>query len=75
MITLSEYGNVPNISSQWNKGAKWFWFMPWNYPERMKDINDADFTETDHKFANIIWWNDVLNQEYVIARDEIPSLK
>ncbi|WP_198931796.1 glycosyl hydrolase [Labilibacter marinus] len=75
MITLSECGNVANISSQWNAAAKWSWFMPWCDHDRTKDINNADFTSPDHEFANAAWWIDAINHEKVITRDEMPSLK
>ncbi|MCU4177245.1 glycosyl hydrolase [Carboxylicivirga sp. N1Y90] len=75
MITLSELGNVANVSAQWSKGAQWSWFMPWCDHDRTHNVNDADFASTDHQFANASWWNDALNPDYVITRDEMPSLK
>ena len=75
MITLSECGNVANISGQWNNGAKWSWFMPWCDHERTDDVNDANFASTDHEFANGSWWIDAINQDEVITRDEMPDLK
>lgn len=75
MITLSEMGGVSAISDQWNKGSKWSWFMPWTDHARTNDINDADFKETDHEFANADWWQDAINHSHVITRDEMPSLK
>lgn len=29
MCTLSECGNVADLQSQWDAGAKWLWAMPW----------------------------------------------
>ncbi len=75
MITLSECGNVANISKQWEKGAKWSWFMPWNDHERTDDLNDAEFTSPEHQYANKDWWMDAFSQDNVITRDEMPSLK
>lgn len=75
MITLSECGSVANISNQWNSNAKWSYFMPWYDYDRTNDINNANFSGTDHQHANAAWWNDALNQENVITRDEMPSLK
>jgi mannan endo-1,4-beta-mannosidase len=75
MVTLSECGNVANISAQWSAGAEWSWFMPWYDYDRTNDINGSAFTDTSHAYANIDWWQDALAQEEVITRDEMPSLK
>ena len=75
MVTLSECGTVANISSQWEAGAKWSYFMPWYDYDRTKDVNSADFDLTDHIHASIDWWNDAFNCSYVLTRDQMPSLK
>ncbi|MBR8534059.1 beta-mannosidase [Carboxylicivirga sediminis] len=75
MITLSECGNVTDVSKQWNKGGKWSWFMPWCDHERTNDVNEADFTSTEHEFANANWWIDAINHDDVITLDEMPDLK
>jgi mannan endo-1,4-beta-mannosidase len=75
IVTLSECGNVANIAAQWNSGAKWSFFMPWYDYERTNNVNDTDFSSTDHEHANATWWNDAFAQDYVITRDEVPSLK
>ncbi|WP_321479237.1 glycosyl hydrolase [uncultured Bacteroides sp.] len=75
IITLSECGNVANISSQWNGGAAWSWFMPWYDYNRTKDVSDVAFNETSHIYANIDWWTDALGQSVVLTRDQMPSLK
>ena len=75
MVTLSECGTVANISSQWEAGAKWSYFMPWYDYDRTKNVNSADFDMTDHVHANIDWWNDAFKCDYVITRDQMPDLK
>ncbi|WP_418698657.1 glycosyl hydrolase [Bacteroides sp.] len=64
MISLSECGSVGLISEQWNEGARWNWFMPWY---------DAEDAETSH--ADAAWWQDAMNQDYVISREDLPSME
>ena len=67
LVTLSECGNVAKISDQWNKVAKWSYFMPW-YDNDQKTLEG-------HEHANTQWWIDAVSQPFVITRDEMPSLK
>lgn len=67
MITLSECGNVANISEQWAKNAKWLWYMPWY---------DYDATDdSEHPHAGKAFWIDAFASDKVITRDQMPSLK
>ncbi|WP_163713231.1 glycosyl hydrolase [Mangrovibacterium lignilyticum] len=75
MVTLSECGSVATISSQWSAGAKWSYFMPWYDYNRTNDVNESDFSSTDHEHANADWWIDAFNNSDVITRDEMPDLK
>jgi len=59
IIALTENGSVGLISEQWNAGARWAWFMPWY--------------GTEH--ATNEWWQDAMNQTYVVTRDQLPSFK
>ena len=67
MIALSEHGNVPNMSSQWNAGAKWLFFMPWY------DYDNDGTSGYQHDHATISWWNSSLASSAVITRDELPD--
>ena len=69
MVALSECGygdstgsTVGLISEQWNAGARWSWFMPWY---------DNDDATTFHSDAE--WWQDAMNQSYVISLSDLPS--
>ncbi|MFV0590103.1 MAG: glycosyl hydrolase [Draconibacterium sp.] len=75
MVTLSEMGNVATISAQWSAGACWSYFMPWYDYERTNNPEDAAFNQTAHQYANAAWWNNAVENEAVITRDEMPSLK
>lgn len=67
LCTLSECGNVGKISEQWAAGARWSYFMPWY---------DYNATSLDgHQHGNTEWWQDAVNCQYVITRDQMPSLK
>lgn len=67
MVTLSECGNVGQISDQWKQGARWSYFMPW-YQYNATTLDG-------HQHANTAWWQDAMKQPYVISRDKLPSLK
>ncbi|MDR0865486.1 MAG: beta-mannosidase [Candidatus Symbiothrix sp.] len=62
LITLSECGNVAGITEQWDAGATWSWFMPWYDP-------------TNHSHASAAWWKAAFDNDKVISRDQMPSLK
>ncbi|WP_291529994.1 glycosyl hydrolase [Bacteroides sp. UBA939] len=67
MIALSECGNVAKFSAQWNAGAHWSFFMPWY------QYNAT--TLVGHQHANEAWWKDAMNQDFVITRDQVPSME
>ena len=67
MITLSECGSVGLVSEQWTAGARWSWVMPWYGGE------GEDGTPVVH--ADEAWWKDAMGQNYVITRDQVPSMK
>ena len=75
MVTMSECGNVAPIGQQWDAGAHWSWFTTWYDYERTKDVNSAAFMEDSHQHADADWWRAVLEDERVLTRDELPSLK
>ena len=67
MVTLSELGNVADMASQWDAGAKWLFFMPWyDY--------DNDYTAGyAHQHADIAWWRSSFASPAVLDRQELPS--
>lgn len=75
LITLSEFGNIAGLSDQWNAGIKWSWMMPWYDYNRTVDPSAGAFNEQTHIHANIQYWEKVLENDYVITRDHMPSLK
>ena len=71
LAALTECGNVATISSQWNAGAKWLFFMPWYDYGRTSDPQSAAFNEQSHSSASISWWKDAFNSDYVLSRDDV----
>ncbi|WP_455589234.1 glycosyl hydrolase [Bacteroides rodentium] len=74
MVSLSEcgysaYSNsaIGLVSEQWAGGARWGWFMPWY------DGTNEDGTPIVH--ADEAWWKDAMSQEFVVSRDQLPSMK
>lgn len=64
IIALSECGAIPSVDAMFDYGDTWSWFMPWN----------GEYTRSDnHNGASFL--SNVLNDERVITRDEMPDLK
>ena len=69
MVTLSEFGGMPDMADQWNAGARWLYFMPWyDY-----DLGEAGYNSENHSNADIGWWNASFASDVVISRDELPA--
>ena len=69
MVTLSEFGGMPDMADQWNAGARWLYFMPWyDY-----DLGEAGYNSENHSSADIGWWNASFASDVVISRDELPA--
>ncbi len=75
LTTMSECGNVPPISDQWNAGSHWLWFAPWYDYNRTNSLGSDAFKEDRHEHADAAWWQAAMSDERVISRDEVPSLK
>lgn len=67
LVVLSECGSVATISSQWESGARWAYFMPWY------QYNAT--TLVGHEHADDKWWADAMKQDFVVTRDQLPSMK
>lgn len=75
MITLSEFGNITDLTEQWKAGIKWSWAMPWYDYDRTVDPLSVAFEEESHMHAGIEYWRKLLANDYVLTRDKMPSLK
>lgn len=67
LLVLSECGGVANISEQWESGARWGYFMPWYHYNATTLIG--------HQHADIEWWKDAMNHDFILSRDQLPSMK
>ena len=67
IVSLSECGTVGLISEQWASGARWSWFMPWY------DGTNEDGSPVVH--ADEAWWKAAMSQEFVVSRNELPSME
>lgn len=71
IVTLSECGSVGKLSEQWAAGAQWSWAMPWyDY-----DVDNGKNPFSQHQHANAEWWQDAMDCEFVVSRDDLPSFK
>lgn len=67
IVSQSECGTVGLISEQWASGARWSWFMPWY------DGTNEDGSPVVH--ADEAWWKDAMSQEFVVSREDLPSME
>ena len=74
-VALTECGNVPTISKQWNAGSKWLFFMPWYDYGRTSNPASADFKSADHNCCNAAWWRDAFKYSFVLSRDDMKALR
>jgi mannan endo-1,4-beta-mannosidase len=75
MVTLSEFGNVAKITDQLNAGATWSWFMSWYDYNRTNNTGSSAFNSEEHQYANAAYWKATFENDKVISRDQMPSLK
>lgn len=69
MVTLSEFGGMPDMAAQWNAGARWLYSMPWyDY-----NLGQAGYNSEEHSSADIDWWKASFASDSVISRDELPA--
>ncbi|MCH5309826.1 MAG: beta-mannosidase [Prevotella sp.] len=71
LVALTECGNVATMSSQWEAGAKWLFFMPWYDYRRTRDLSSEAFSATEHQHGPVSWWQDAWAQDYVLSRDQV----
>jgi mannan endo-1,4-beta-mannosidase len=64
MIALSECGGIPDPNLMFEEGDTWLWFMPWY----------GSYTRDDSQ-NGAKYWQYVMNNSYVITRDQLPDLK
>lgn len=64
MLTIGEIGSIPDPDQLKDDRAAWSWFMPW--------YNDHT---THPRWNSGATWQKVMNHEYVITLDKMPSLR
>ena len=75
LYAISECGSIPYVSELWEDGQYWNYFMPWYDYDRTSKPSDSAFGSTEHSNADIDWWKDALQQDFVITRDELPNFR
>ena len=75
LAALTECGNVPLISRQWNAGAKWLWFMPWYDHGRTNNPDSPEFASTKHSSCDAEWWREAFSNDFVLTRDDMKALR
>lgn len=64
MIALTECGGIPDPNNMFKEGDTWLWFMPW-YGGHTRD----------EKNNGAAYWKTIMDNQYVITREEMPNLK
>lgn len=67
MCTISECGNIPEPTAQFDQGLQWLWFMVW--PSSETSITGAYPQNTTS------YWQQVLSNSHILSREDMPSLK
>lgn len=75
IYAISEFGNMPKVSDIWADGQYWSFLIPWWDNARTSQPGSAAFNSTDHNNANIDYWKDALEQDFIITRDELPNFR
>src|SRR5690625_7977771 len=68
LVALSEFGQLPDLENQWQRGVRWSWMMPWYDYERTTNPSTSAFQENSHRFADISYWERVWKNENFISR-------
>ena len=72
LVTISECGNIPDPDKCMDAGNKWSWFMVWCTSDSDGNLS---LNIPDWSLNTLGHWNHVLGSEYVINREDMPSLK
>ena len=72
LVTISECGNIPDPVKCMDAGNKWSWFMVWCTSDSDGNLS---LNIPDWSLNTLSHWNHVLGSEYVINREDMPSLK
>lgn len=67
MCTISECGNILEPSAQFGHNLNWLWFMVW-------PSSETSITGTYSK-NTVTYWKQVVDNEYILNREDMPSLK
>lgn len=74
LIAISECGNIPDPDRSIMARHAWSWFMVWPTSDTdgkpMLNSSDPNFNLNTHEY-----WNKVMNSNFVLNREDMPSLK
>ena len=72
LVTVSECGNIPDPAKCMAEGNRWSWFMVWCTSDSNGNLA---LNNKDWALNTLSHWKNVMGSEYVINREDMPSLK
>ncbi len=63
LVTISECGNIPDPAKCFEAGNKWNWFLVWSSGTK------------DYRFNTDTYWKQIMENDCVFTRENMPSLK
>ncbi len=74
LVTISECGNIPDPDKCMEAGNKWSWFMVWCTTDSDGNLL-LNTSDSNFKLNTLDYWKKVMDSQYVINREGMPSLK
>lgn len=68
LTTISECGNIPDPTIQMESGLNWSWFMVW-------PSGDGGSVPGDYQKNTANYWKLIQSSQYILSREDMPSLK
>lgn len=72
LVTISECGNIPDPAKCMEAGNKWSWFMVWCTTDSSGNLA---LGSDSWKLNTLSHWQSVMNNPYVMNREDMPDLK
>lgn len=72
LVAVSECGNIPDPAKCFESGNRWSWFMVWCTTD---SAGNLALNTPDWSLNTLDHWKNVMESQYVLNREDMPSLK